>query len=131
MTMTTIGPSLTITGEITSQEDITLQGGINGKITMEGGALLVAPQGKVDADVIGSRMTIQGTATGTLTLDTRLELAPGSHVTGSLKAPSVVLQEGATFNGTLEMPRSGAAGKGVAGLKIAASSAKSDVRVSA
>jgi cytoskeletal protein CcmA (bactofilin family) len=57
--MTTIGPSLTITGEITSHEDITLQGCINGKITMQGGALVVAPQGKVDADVLGSHMTIQ------------------------------------------------------------------------
>ena len=129
--MTTIGPSLTITGEITSQEDITLQGGINGKITMEGGALLVAPQGKVDADVLGSRMTIQGTVTGTVTLDTRLELAPGANVTGTLSAPSVVLQDGATFNGTLAMPKAGAAAKNAGGLKIASSSAKSDARVSA
>jgi len=128
--MTTIGPSLTITGEITSREDITLQGGINGKITMEGGALVVAPQGKVDADVVGSRMTIQGTVTGTVTLDTRLELAPGANVKAALKAPSVVLEEGATFNGTLEMPKSGAAGKGTSGLRIA-SSDKSDARVSA
>ena len=129
--MTTIGPSLTITGEITSQEDITLQGGINGKITMEGGTLLVAPQGKVDADALGSRMTIQGTVTGTVTLDTRLELAPGANVRGTLSAPSVVLQDGATFNGTLAMPKAGAAGKNAGGLKIASSSAKSDARVSA
>ena len=129
--MTTIGPSLTITGEITSHEDITLQGGIKGKITMEGGALVVAPQGKVDAEVLGSRMTVQGTAVGTITVDTRLELAPGANVTGALKAPSVVLQEGATFNGTLEMPRPGAAGKGSGNLKMASSSAKSDARVSA
>jgi len=127
--MTTIGPSLKITGEITSQEDVTLQGGIHGKITMEAGALLVAPQGKVDADVLGSRMTIHGTVTGTVTVDERLELAAGANVTGSLKAPSLVLHDGATFNGTLEMPKAGAA-KG-AGLKIASSSAKADARVSA
>ena len=128
--MTTIGPSLTITGDITSQEDITLQGCVKGQIKMEAGSLLVAPQGTVDADVHGTRMTIEGAVTGTVTVDTRLELMPGARVTGRLQAPSVVLQDGATFNGTLDMPKSHVGGRNPAGLKIAPSPAKSDARAS-
>jgi cytoskeletal protein CcmA (bactofilin family) len=128
--MTTIGPSLTITGEITSQEDIMLNGRINGQIRMESGALVVAQQGRIDAEVHGTTMTIQGALTGSVTVETRLELMSGANVTGTLKAPTVVLQDGATFNGTLDMPKRPAGVKNPAGLKIAAPSGKPDVRAS-
>lgn len=128
--MTTIGPSLTITGDITSQEDITLNGRINGQIRMDAGSLVVAPQGKVDAEVHGTKMTIQGELTGSVSVDTRLELMPGARVTGTLKAPTVVLQDGATFNGTLDMPKRNAGVRNPAGLKVASSVSKPDVRAS-
>ena len=109
--MTTIGPSLTITGEVTSQEDITLHGRLKGQIHMAGGALLVAPKGSVDAEVKGTRVTIHGAVAGNVAATERIELTPTAAVTGTLSTPSVVLQEGATFHGRIEMARSSASAK--------------------
>ena len=103
--MTTIGPSLHITGEITSREDITIHGRVKGNLRVQEGALLLAPKASVDADVHGTRITIHGTVAGNVTSSDRLELTPTADVTGTLSAPVVVVQEGATFHGTVEMAR--------------------------
>jgi cytoskeletal protein CcmA (bactofilin family) len=103
--MTTIGPSLHITGEITSHEDITIHGRVKGNLRVQEGSLLLAPKANVDADVQGTRITIHGTVAGTVTSTDRLELTPTADVTGTITAPVVVLQEGATFHGTVAMAR--------------------------
>lgn len=100
--MTTIGPSLVITGELVCQEDVTIHGRVKGQIKMEQGALLLAPTGKIDADVKGARVTVHGTLTGDITAD-RIELTPTANVTGTLTAEVVSMQEGATFNGMVDM----------------------------
>jgi cytoskeletal protein CcmA (bactofilin family) len=108
--MTTIGPSLVITGEITCQEDITIHGRVKGHVRMQGGALLVAPKGTVEADIHGSRVTIHGTVTGDVAAQ-HVELTPTAEVNGTITAPTVVLQEGAKFNGLIDMAKKGAAAK--------------------
>jgi cytoskeletal protein CcmA (bactofilin family) len=100
--MTTIGPSLVITGEITSQEDVTVHGQVKGHIKMTQGALLLAPTGNVEANVHGSRVTIHGKLTGDASAE-RIELTGTANVTGTITAPSVILQDGATFNGIIDM----------------------------
>ena len=103
--MTTIGPSLFISGEITSSEDITIHGRIKGNLRVQDAALLLAPKANVDAEVHGTRITIHGTLAGSVTSTDRLELTPTADVTGTITAPVVVLQEGATFNGNVDMAR--------------------------
>ena len=103
--MTTIGASLIVTGDITSQEDITIHGCVKGQIRMDKGALLVAPNGLVDADVQGTHVTIHGTLAGNVLAMDRVELTPTADVTGTLTAPALVMQDGATFNGTIDMER--------------------------
>ena len=115
--MTTIGASLLITGEITSQEDITIHGRVKGQIRMEEGSVLVAPKGAVDADVEGARVTIQGTLAGNVTAAERIELTPTADVSGTLTASAVVMHQGATFNGLIDVARQTA--KGAPRLKIA------------
>ncbi len=110
--MTTIGPTLTITGEMASKEDVTIHGRVNGNIRMnEGGALLVTPHGMVHAEVEGTRVTIHGKLDGNVLVTERVELAPTSDVTGTLTTPSIVVREGATFNGRIDVDRRSAKDK--------------------
>lgn len=102
-TMTTIGASLTITGEVTSHEDVTIHGTLNGKISMQGGALLVAATANVHADAQGSRVTIHGSFAGDVTAAERVELSSTANVNGTILAPAVVLEDGAVFNGVMEV----------------------------
>jgi cytoskeletal protein CcmA (bactofilin family) len=104
-TMTTIGASLVITGEVTSREDMTIHGRIKGQISMDDGALLIAPTANVEADVHVKRMTIHGNLAGDVAAAERVELTPTAKVTGTLIAPAIVLADGATFNGTIEVER--------------------------
>jgi cytoskeletal protein CcmA (bactofilin family) len=108
--MTTLGPSLSITGDITSQEDMTVHGTVKGTITMQQGALVIAPSGKAEANVQGSIVTVHGTASGDLNATTRLELMDTAHVSGTITATSLVLRDGAVFNGIIDMSTKKAAG---------------------
>lgn len=101
--MTTIGSTLTVTGEITSQEDVTIQGKVNGKISVQNGALLVANGANVQAEAQVTRATIHGTFTGDVSAVERVELTTTANVSGTLIAPAVVIQDGATFNGMIEI----------------------------
>jgi cytoskeletal protein CcmA (bactofilin family) len=108
--MTTIGPSLVITGQISSQEDITIHGRINGQLQMDDGALVVAPTGHVEADVQGHQIVVHGTLAGNVLASGRVELTDTAEVTGSITTPAVVLRDGATFNGLIDVDRKPAGG---------------------
>ena len=102
---TTIGASLHINGEVTSQEDITIHGRVKGQIRMQEGGLLVAPSGSVDADVEGARVTIQGTLAGNIAAAERIELTPTADVSGTLTTCAIMMHDGATFNGLIDIDR--------------------------
>jgi len=108
--MTTIGASLFISGEVTSQEDITIHGRVKGQIRMEEGSLLVAPKGSVDADIEGARVTIHGTLAGNVAAAERIELTPTADVSGMLTSCAIVMHDGATFNGSIDIDRQTAKG---------------------
>ena len=101
--MTTLGPSLTVKGEITCQEDITIHGKVNGKITMTQGNLVVAPTGSTEANLNGIRITVHGKVKGDIVASERLELTDTAMVSGMISAPSLIVQDGATFDGVIDM----------------------------
>lgn len=101
--MTTLGPSLTFVGEITCQEDITIHGKVKGQVTMTRGNLVVAPTGSTEANLNGIRITVHGKVKGDIVASERLELTDTAVVSGMISAPSLVIQEGATFDGVIDM----------------------------
>jgi cytoskeletal protein CcmA (bactofilin family) len=101
--MTTLGPSLTVTGDITCQEDITIHGTVNGQITMTRGSLVVAPTGSADANLHGIRITVHGKVKGDIVASECLELTDTAVVTGMISSPSLVVRDGAAFNGIVDM----------------------------
>jgi cytoskeletal protein CcmA (bactofilin family) len=103
--MTTIGVSLVINGQVSSREDITIHGQVKGEISMEAGALLVAPTAKIDARVRATRLTIHGTMAGDIAAAERVELTDTASVSGTLLSPAVVMKDGAFFNGAIAVDR--------------------------
>ena len=101
--MTTLGPSFTLKGEITCHEDITIHGKVNGQITMTQGAIVVAPTGSTEANLNGIRITIHGKVKGDIVASEHLELTDTAVVTGMISAPSLVIRDGATFDGVIDM----------------------------
>ena len=101
--VTTIGPTIVISGELTSGEDITVLGRVNGQVQVRDARLTIGEQGHVRADVRGARVVIQGQLKGSIVASERIELAPGASVEGSLSANRVILADGTRFNGRIDM----------------------------
>jgi cytoskeletal protein CcmA (bactofilin family) len=101
--VTTIGPSIVISGELTSGEDITIQGRVNGHLMVKDAELTIGEQARLRADVKGTRVMVRGQLKGSIVASERIELAPGAAVEGSLSANQVVLADGTTFNGSIDM----------------------------
>lgn len=102
-TMTVIGATLVITGQVTSHEDVTIHGRLVGKISVEKGALLIAQGAQVEAEADVARLTVHGAFSGGIEATERVELTQTANVSGTLIAPAVVLHDGAVFNGSIEV----------------------------
>ena len=101
--MSAIGRSIVITGEITAAEDVRIEGTVNGRILLRDAALTIGEAARVQADLRGEKVTIQGTVQGTITATARIELSPTAVVDGQLSANHVVIADGARFNGRIDM----------------------------
>lgn len=101
--MTTIGRSFAIRGEVTSDEDLAVEGRVDGPVTMRSGTLTIGPDARLRSEVRGARIVIRGRVDGNVTATERIELHSSASVTGSLSANLVVIAEGANFNGGIDM----------------------------
>ena len=101
--VTTLGPTIVVSGELTSGEDITVQGRVNGHIMVKDAVLTIGEQAQLRADVRGTRVLVKGQLKGSIVASERIELMPGAQVEGSLSANRVVLTDGTHFNGRIDM----------------------------
>jgi len=101
--VTTIGPTIVVSGQLTSGEDITVQGRVNGHLHVRESSLTIGEQGQVRADIRGARVLVKGQLKGSIVASERIELAAGANVEGSLSANRVVLADGTCFNGSIDM----------------------------
>lgn len=103
--MTHIGPSVVIDGELSSTEDLRLDGRVRGDIVMRDADLTVGQGAQVDADIRAVRVLILGAVNGNVTASERIELGASANVTGGLSANKVVVVDGARFSGRVDMHR--------------------------
>jgi cytoskeletal protein CcmA (bactofilin family) len=100
-----IGSSIFVKGEITAREDLVISGRVEGTIAVFGHTLTVNAGAEVIADVQARTIAVAGRIMGALSADARIELLQTADVDGELTAPVLLLQDGATFQGTAETTR--------------------------
>lgn len=114
----TIGPSISIQGDVTGSEDLLIQGQVDGSVTLALHAVAVGDEGRVNANISGRIITIEGEVEGDLTAQEQIVLRGSARVQGDIKAPRVVLEDGATFRGLVDMgasPKNGMSPESTAG----------------
>jgi cytoskeletal protein CcmA (bactofilin family) len=104
-TMTTIGHSINIKGEVSSDESLRVDGQVRGQIHMRDAELTIGQSARVDADVRATRVLVLGTLRGNIAATARVELGASSNVSGNITAETLVLVEGARFQGRVDMDR--------------------------
>ena len=104
----TIGPSISIKGDISGNEDLLIEGRIEGAIELRDNNVTVGSSGRVTADIRGKRICIDGEVTGDLFGDEIL-IRKSGQVNGNARAPRVTLDNGCHFRGNIDMrPTNGA-----------------------
>ncbi len=99
----TIGTSITIRGEVTGDEDLLIQGRVDGSVDLKQHSVTVGREGQVKANIIGRVITVEGTVEGNLTGAEQVMLRSSAVVQGDIAAPRVVLEDGARFRGGVDM----------------------------
>lgn len=98
-----IGGSLSIKGDLYGEEDLFIEGEIEGKITVKKGSVTVGEKGRVRADIKATNIQIAGEVKGDLAGSDQVVLLETGRVEGNIKAKSVTLQNGARFKGSIDM----------------------------
>jgi cytoskeletal protein CcmA (bactofilin family) len=101
-TMCVIGPKTTIKGEVTGDEDVLVEGTVDGQIRITRD-LRVGAGGVVKATVEAQSVVVSGEFIGDCRASHRVEIQATGRLTGNISAPRVVIAEGATFKGNSDM----------------------------
>lgn len=99
----TIGRSITIRGEVTGDEDLLIQGHVEGSVSLRQHSVTVGAEGEVKADITARIITVEGSVQGNLKAEEQVILRSAAIVEGDIAAPRVVLEDGARFRGGVDM----------------------------
>lgn len=99
----TIGRSISIKGEVRGEEDLLIQGRVDGSVDLKLNSVTVGSEGRVKANIIGRVVTVEGEVEGDLHAEEQVILTSTARVQGDLAAPRIVLENGATFRGLVDM----------------------------
>jgi cytoskeletal protein CcmA (bactofilin family) len=99
----TIGRSIVIRGEVTGDEDLLVQGRVEGSIMLPQNSVIIGAEGEVKADVAARVVTVEGRVEGNVSAEEQVILRSSSVVQGDISAPRVVLEDGARFRGGVDM----------------------------
>ena len=103
ITVANIGKSLHIKGELSGSEDLTIDGKVDGKISLHGQHVTIGPNGHVTAEIHAKSVIVGGQMKGNVIADDRVEIAATGSMMGDVRAPRVVLVDGARFKGSIDM----------------------------
>jgi len=98
-----IGASIHIDGELRGEEDLLIEGEVNGTVQLKNNSLTIGPQGKVRADVYAQSIIVDGYMEGDLYGSERVAIRKNAQVRGNVTSPRVSLEDGAKFKGAIEM----------------------------
>ena len=98
-----IGKTLHIKGDLIGEEDLLIEGYIDGKIQLPQHNVTVGKNARVNADIYGNVIVIEGDVEGNLFGEDRLILKESSKVRGNIIAPRVILEDGSNFKGSIDM----------------------------
>ena len=97
-----LGPTLYFKGDLTAEEDLLIQGRVEGSITHTQ-RLTVGPQGTVKANIRAQLIIVEGTVEGDLQADKSVVVKETAKVCGNIYAATVSIMEGASFSGSIDM----------------------------
>jgi len=101
--MANIGKSITLKGDLSGNEDLVIEGHIEGRVDLPNNQLTIGANGSCAAEVHAKTVIVVGKVTGNVIATERIEIQATGLVNGDVSAPRLIVQEGAVVNGSIEM----------------------------
>lgn len=98
-----VGGGTVVTGEANFKAMMRIDGHMSGRVNSSSGTLIVGANGKVDANIEVAVAVIHGTINGDIIATQRLELGRAAKVNGNIQTPSLIIEQGAVFEGSCKM----------------------------
>jgi cytoskeletal protein CcmA (bactofilin family) len=102
-TTATFGPTLCLQGELTGDEDVTIDGKVEGRIEVRDHTVTIGPNANIKATILARCVVIQGKVVGNIEADEKVEIEATGSLIGDIRASRVVLAESARFRGKVDM----------------------------
>jgi cytoskeletal protein CcmA (bactofilin family) len=102
-----LGATLHVKGEITGNEDLHIDGTVEGLVQLEDRKLTVGASAKVTADIIAREVVVYGNVKGNLRARDRIEIKKDGSVVGDLTTARIMIEDGAYFKGSIEIDKTG------------------------
>ena len=100
-----IGKTVVIKGEVYSQEDLYLDGQVEGAIELPGNRLTVGKSGKVHAGIKAREVDVHGTVHGNITAGEKITIRSAANLVGDLRSATISIEDGAYFKGSIDIVR--------------------------
>ncbi|OLC97862.1 MAG: cell shape determination protein CcmA [Acidobacteria bacterium] len=100
-----LGASLHVKGEISGNEDLLIDGSVEGLVQLDERKLTVGATAKVTADIIAREVVVYGTVKGNLRAKDRIEIKKDGSVNGDLTTARIMIEDGAYFKGSIEIDK--------------------------
>ena len=98
-----IGASIRIRGDVTGDENLIIQGEVDGTINVVGHNVTISKTGKVKANINAKQIIVEGVLSGDMAGEEKVIIRQTGNVHGNIIAPRVTLEDGAMFKGSIEM----------------------------
>lgn len=99
----TIGPSIIIKGDLSGDEDLVIEGRVEGKVDLKQHNVTIGRNGRVKADIVGKVVTVEGEVDGNVYAQEQAILRQAGAIRGNISAPRVMLEDGSRFKGSIDM----------------------------
>ena len=105
-TVTTIGESIVIKGELSADEDLVIEGQVEGNINLNQNALTVGEHGKVKAKIAAKTVVVVGKVWGSIITAENVDIRDTSMVEGGIYTSRLAMAAGAYVRGRIDTPQS-------------------------
>jgi cytoskeletal protein CcmA (bactofilin family) len=97
-----VGKSVVFKGDLTSSEDMTIDGRVEGTIDVRDFSLTIGPDAHIQADIVARIVTVLGAVTGTITAGEKIYIRETGSVEGDVLSPRLAMADGALLRGKVD-----------------------------
>jgi cytoskeletal protein CcmA (bactofilin family) len=99
----TIGKAVKVNGQIVSQEDLYVDGDVEGTIELNQHKLTIGPNGKVHAAIKSREVVVLGSIQGNVEASDKIEIRKDAKLVGDIKTARIIIEDGAYFKGSIDI----------------------------